>query len=155
MLRKIFYTVCLEQRKTKQKKKNSHPKPPESTKNGNHYCQPSKPTPQPTVSQTPTEIDLKPTETHCTKPKIKLQINQIPSISTHWQNHNLELATIKPIMADLVNLKNKNPDLMLCSSPHCAAQRLTKLLRNSAGVLRCKIDVGGFCSRSAPRGVSV
>ena len=33
------------------KKKNSHPKPPESTKNGNHYCQPSKPTPQPCEAQ--------------------------------------------------------------------------------------------------------
>ena len=93
MLQKIFYIVCLEQRKTKQRK-NSHPKPPESTKKGTTTakCQPPKPTPQPTASQTPTEINPKPTpqptETRCTKPKIKLQINQISSISTHRQQLN-------------------------------------------------------------------
>jgi hypothetical protein len=118
-----YSTLCVWSNVKQNKEKNPHPKPPESTKNGNHHCQPPKPTPQPTTShpqptasQTPTEINPKPTsqptKTCCTKPKIKLQINQIPSISTHRQNHNPEPATIKP-MADLVNLKNKNPDLVL------------------------------------------
>ncbi len=39
MLRKIFYIVCLEAW-SNVKKKNPHPKPLESTKNGNHHCNP-------------------------------------------------------------------------------------------------------------------
>jgi hypothetical protein len=99
MLRKIFYIVCLEQRKTKQQQKThtqNHRNPPKmGTTTASHPNPPRNPpraTSQPTASQTPTEINPKPTpqptETHCTKPKIKLQINQIPSISTHQQQLN-------------------------------------------------------------------
>jgi hypothetical protein len=82
MFRKIFYTVCLEQRKTKQQQKPTpkttgiHQKwKPLLPATQTHRDPPRNPppaTPQPTASQTPTKIDPKPTpqptETHCTKP---------------------------------------------------------------------------------------
>ena len=144
-----YSTLCVWSNVKQNNKKNLYPKPSESTKNGNHHCQPPKPTPQPTVSQTPTEIDpkptLQPTETHCTKPKIKLQINQIPSISTHRQQLNPSPATIKPIMADLVNLKNKNPDFVLvflASSRHTTPRQASPCLTTPRrAVLRQRFEL--------------
>ena len=104
MLQKIIYIMCLEQFKTKQQQKPT-PKttgidqkwepPPRATLQT--HREPPRNLPraslQPTASQTPTEIDPKPTNTHCTKPKIKLKINQTPSTSKHRQHLNPSPAT--------------------------------------------------------------
>ena len=140
-----YSTLCVWSNVKQNNKKNLYPKPSESTKNGNHHCQPPKPTPQPTVSQTPTEIDPKPTNTRCTKPKIKLKINQTPSTSKHRQHLNPSPATIKPIMADLVNLKNKNPDLVLvflASSRHTTPRQASPCLTTPCrAVLRQRFEL--------------
>ena len=44
-------------------------------------------------SRNPPRATPQPTDTHCTKPKIKLKINQTPSNLNHWQLLNPSLAT--------------------------------------------------------------
>ena len=111
MIQQIFYIMCLQQRKTKNKK-NPHPKPPESTKNGNHYREPPH---KPTVShpathreppcnplraKPPTKIDPKPTprptaqNQELTKPH---QLQTTGNTETHHRkHHNPKPAIIKP-----------------------------------------------------------
>ena len=87
---------CLTQRKNKIK---HTPTPLEWTKN-------PPPSRQATSQPTPTHCESNPHqnqpkthptthETHCTKQKIKLKINQTPSTPTHRQHHNSKMAIIK------------------------------------------------------------
>ena len=45
-----YFTLCVWSNVKQNNKKKPHPKPPKSTKNGNHHCQPPKPTLKPTTS---------------------------------------------------------------------------------------------------------
>jgi hypothetical protein len=110
-----YSTLCVWSNVKQNKEKNSHPKPLESTKNGNHHCQPPKPTPQPTTSHPATHREPNP---HRNQPKTHSATHRNPLHKTKNQTPNQPNpinfdppATIKPITGKTItqNRQQSNP----------------------------------------------